>query len=66
MMTKYFKPAYITAKYTDVTTVKAALTACTTLNSAVIVYNNFYKQVLLEFADDASYLDVKYKTAVST
>ena len=63
-MTKYFTPAFITAEYNLCVSTKTAIYAKTTISAAVVAYNTFYKQVLLDFAADTNYLDVKYKTSV--
>ena len=63
-MTKYFTTAFITAEYNVATTTKTAIYAKTTVSAAVVAYNTFYNQVLLDFAVDTNYLDVKYKTSV--
>ena len=62
----YFKQSYIDQEYLEVQTVKTNIYTQTNLNGVVIVYNNFYKKLLLDFDVDANYVDAKiYKSIVN-
>lgn len=63
-MFKYFSNTYINTIYDDALLLRSQMNDITLFNDIVVFYNTFYNRLVVDFDNDSTYFDVKYKSIV--